>query len=84
MMTDRDVSRLQVVHIQSCVFWDVTSCTLVGRAIAQAVSLWLTTMAAQVKSCGAGFLLVLQLHLPIIHSIKCPTVITIYLPELIQ
>jgi hypothetical protein len=52
MMIDRDVNRLQAVHIQSCVFWDVTSCTLVVCAIAHAVCLQLPIMAAQVKSCG--------------------------------
>jgi hypothetical protein len=92
MMTDGDVSRLQVVHIQSCVFWNVTSRTPAGRALLRRlVSGWppwqpRSSLVGSVvdSSTGAGFLRVLQLHLPHIQSIKCPTIITIHLLELVQ
>jgi hypothetical protein len=68
-----------------------------GRAVAQVVSPWPPAAAARVgpwvKSCGIcggqsgtriGFIRVHRFPLPLIHSTNCPTVITIYHPELVH
>jgi hypothetical protein len=69
----------------SCLFLYHTDTYLKVRAVAQAVSCWLPTVAAwvraQVRSCGicggqsgtgAGFLLVLWFHLPILIPLIAP------------
>jgi hypothetical protein len=72
--------------------------TTTSRAAGQAISLWLPTEAARVraqgKSCGicsgqsgigAGFRRVFRFPLPVIPSINCSTITTIYYhPELVQ
>jgi hypothetical protein len=68
-----------------------------GRTVAQAVSRRLPTAAVQVRSrgescgtgggqsgTGAGFLRLFRVPLPVINPTNCSTIITIYLPDLVQ
>jgi hypothetical protein len=88
---------LTSVTMKSNIFWDVTQCILVqaywrfgvtyllGRAITQAISRWLPTVAARVRAriwycgicggqsgTGAGFLRILRFPLPIFFPSIAP------------